>query len=158
MATKTSDAKVHALNATLTSSRALLGIVARSVASALEVVTLPQFRVLVLLSTQGPTRTGALAERLGVNPSTFSRSLDRIVAGGWVSRELNPGSRREVIVDLTDDGRRLVESVTLRRRREFRTVLSRLSPEEQEVVAHAFELFNTAAGEPGVEDLLTLGL
>lgn len=152
------SATTQATNSTLTASRALLGVVARSVASALEVVTLPQFRVLVLLSSQGPMRTGSLAERLGANPSTFSRSLDRIVAAGWVQRESNPDSRREVIIGLSDDGRRLVEAVTERRRREFRTILSRLSPNEQEAVVRAFDLFNAAAGEPTVEDLLTLGL
>lgn len=145
-------------DATLTTSRALLGVVARSVASALEVVTLPQFRVLVLLSSQGPLRTGVLADRLGVNASTFSRSLDRMVAGGWVQRVPNPDSRREVIIDLTDDGRRLATTVTERRRREYRAVLSRLSPADQDAIAHGFELFNAAAGEPTVEDLLTLGL
>ena len=147
-----------ATDATLTASRALLGVVARSVASALEVVTLPQFRVLVVLSSQGPLRTGTLAERLGVNPSTFSRSLDRMVASGWVHRVPNPDSRREVIIDLTDGGRRLVATVTKRRRDEFRAILAHLSPDDQETIRRAFELFNTAAGEPTAEDLLTLGL
>lgn len=146
------------VTATLTASRALLGIVARSVAGALEVTTLPQFRVLVLLSSHGPMRTGALAERLGINPSTFSRSLDRMVAAGLVLRESNPDSRREVIVDLADSGRHLVRSVTERRRREFGAILARLTPAERREVARAFELFNAAAGEPSVEDLLTLGL
>ena len=143
---------------TLTASRALLGIVARSVASALEVVTLPQFRVLVLLSVGGPTRVGTLAEQVGAVPSTFSRSVDRMVAGGWVERSLRESNRREIILDLTADGRRLVDSVTERRRREIRDVLKALSPEEQKSVASAFELFTAAAGEPTVADLLTLGL
>jgi DNA-binding MarR family transcriptional regulator len=103
-------------------------------------------------------RTGSLADRLGANPSTFSRSLDRMVAAGWVQREPNPESRREVIIGLTDDGRRLVHAVTERRRREFRDILERLSEEDQAAIAYAFGLFNTAAGESSVEDLLTLGL
>lgn len=152
------SANTEAIKATITASRALLGIVARTIAGALEVVTLPQFRVLVLLSSHGSMRTGSLADRLGANPSTFSRSLDKMVDGGWVRREPNPDSRREVIIGLTDEGRRLVESVTEQRRREMHRILSRLSPGEQATVVQAFELFNTAAGEPSVEDLLTLGL
>lgn len=142
----------------LTASRALLGIVARSVASALEVVTLPQFRVLVLLSTGGPTRVGTLAEQVGAVPSTFSRSVDRMVAGGWVERSLREGNRREIILDLTSDGRRLVDSVTERRRREIRAVLDTMDEADQKRVAQAFQLFTAAAGEPTVTDLLTLGL
>ncbi|WP_298229901.1 MarR family transcriptional regulator [Gryllotalpicola sp.] len=145
-------------DATLTASRALLGVVARSVASALEVVTLPQFRVLVLLSVDGPTRVGSIAERVGAVPSTFTRSVDRMVAGGWITRTENPANRREVLIELTDDGRRLVEAVTQRRRREIREVLRLLSDEDRAAVARAFTLFNAAAGEPTVEDLLTLGL
>ena len=152
------DAIPNATDATLTASRALLGVVARSVASALEVVTLPQFRVLVLLSANGPTRIGSLAERMEAVPSTFTRSVDRMVAGGWVARAENPDSRREVLIELTDDGRRLVEAVTERRRREIRDVLKLLSRDDRAVVARAFTLFNAAAGEPTVEDLLTLGL
>ncbi|MFC4245140.1 MarR family winged helix-turn-helix transcriptional regulator [Gryllotalpicola reticulitermitis] len=144
--------------ATLTASRALLGIVARSVAPALEVVSLPQFRVLVLLSAAGPTRVGQLAEKVGANPSTFSRSIDRMVAGGWVIRAENPDSRREVLLELTDDGRWLVESVTVRRRRALTTVLERMSPADRSALTSALSAFNTAAGETSIGDLLALGL
>lgn len=146
------------VDVTLTASRALLGIVARSVASALEVVTLPQFRVLVLLSRGGATRVGDLAEQIGAVPSTFSRSVDRMVAGGWVERSMREENRREILLDLTPDGRRLVDSVTERRRREIRSVLETMGDADQKAIARAFELFAAAAGEPTVLDLLTLGL
>lgn len=146
------------VEATLTASRALLGVVARSVAPALEVVSLPQFRVLVLLSTEVHTRVGALAEQMGINPSTFSRSVDRMVAGGWVVRSENPEDRREVLLELTDEGRRLVESVTNRRRDEIRTVLARMSPEGRRELTAGLRAFGLAAGETPVGDLLTLGL
>jgi len=152
------DTASAAADAALVASRAMLGVIARSVSSALDDVTLPQFRVLVLLSSGGPLRTGVLADRLGVNASTFSRSLDRMVAGGWVRRVPNPDSRREVIIDLTEAGRGLVATVSERRRHEYRNILSRLAPEERESIVHALDLFTTAAGEPSVDDLLTLGL
>ncbi|MBW4043283.1 MAG: MarR family transcriptional regulator, partial [Acidobacteria bacterium] len=44
----------HNVGAALRASRAMLGIVARSVAPALDKVSLPHFRVLVLLETGGP--------------------------------------------------------------------------------------------------------
>lgn len=150
--------KIDPAEATLTASRALLGIVARSVAPALEAVSLPQFRVLVLLSAEGPTRVGQLAERVGANPSTFSRSVDRMVAGGWVVRADNPDSRREVLLDLTDDGRWLVESVHTRRRREIGGVLEKMTAADRDALVTALGSFTVAAGEPGVGDLLTLGL
>lgn len=148
----------EASEATLTASRALLGIVARSVAPALEAVSLPQFRVLVLLSMLGPTRVGQLAEQIGVKPSTFSRSVDRMVAGGWVVRTDNPDSRREVLLELTDDGRWLAESVTIRRRREIEAVLEKMTPGDRDGLIAALTAFTAAAGEPGIGDLLPLGL
>ena len=148
----------HEADATLMSSRALLGVVARSLSDALEVVTLPQFRVLVIISSSGPLRMGALAARAHSLPSTFSRSIDRMVAGGWVLRRESPGSRREVLIELTVLGRQLVEHVTQRRRDEIAAILERLAPEDRVAVGAAFELFAQAAGEPPLEDLLTLGL
>lgn len=150
--------RIDPADAALTASRALLGIVARSVAPALEAVSLPQFRVLVLLSAQGPVRVGQLAEQVAVNPSTFSRSVDRMVAGGWVVRSGNPDSRREVLLELTDDGRWLVESVHTRRRREIAAVLEKMTAADREALAKALGAFTVAAGEPGIGDLLPLGL
>jgi DNA-binding MarR family transcriptional regulator len=149
---------MNAADATLLVSRALLGVVARSVSSALELVTLPQFRVLVVLSTTGQMRMGALAERLHANQSTFSRSMDRIVAGGWAERVTSPDSRREVLISLTESGQALVDEVTERRHTEISTILDRLTPVEQDSVRAALELFAIAAGEYSVEELLVLGI
>lgn len=148
----------EATEAALRASRALLGVVARSVADALDEVTLPQFRVLVVLAGSGGMRMGALAARVGAIPSTFSRTIDRMVDGGWVKRRDSPESRREVLVDLTPKGRRLVDRVTDKRRRQIASVLTTMTPEEQRRVIDAFELFSTASGEPTPEDLLVLGL
>ncbi|CAN5577814.1 MarR family transcriptional regulator [soil metagenome] len=144
--------------ATLTSSRALLGVIARSVAQALEMVTLPQFRVLVVLAGSGPLRMGALAERIGAIPSTFSRSIDRMEQAGWVRRENSPDSRREVLIHLTPHGENLVAHVTDRRRQEIEEILSQLKPDDRQAVGRAFALFAAAAGEPLPEDMIILGL
>jgi DNA-binding MarR family transcriptional regulator len=147
-----------AADATLLVSRALLGVVARSVSSALELVTLPQFRVLVVLSGAGPTRMGALAARFHTNQSTFSRSMEKIVTGGWVERTASPDNRREVLIALTPAGRELVDEVTRRRHEEITAILDRLTPSEQSSVKSALELFAIAAGEYSVDELLVLGI
>jgi len=101
---------------------------------------------------------GSLAERMSANSSTFSRSIDRMVAGGWVERSPSPGSRREVLISATQAGRALVDEVTERRRHAISEILSRMTPENQRAVLSALEVFSAAASEPAVEDLLTLGL
>jgi DNA-binding MarR family transcriptional regulator len=145
------------VDAVVVASRALLAIVARTIAPALEQVSLQQFRVLVVLVGAGPDRLGSLAARLDAVPSTFSRAIDRMEHGGWVTRRPSPDSRREVIVEVTERGRALVQAVTDARRRELAVVLERVEPSRRRALAAAFEEFAAAAGEPAVDDQLPFG-
>ncbi len=143
---------------TLLASRALLGVVARSIEPALEEVSLPQFRVLVLLTAHGPLRSGAVAERMGIHPSTFSRNADRLVAAGWVRRVEDPESRLSVLVEPTPRARELVARVTAARRERIVEILSAMAPQDRERLTQVLGAFAAAAGEPSVEELSTLGL
>lgn len=144
--------------ATLVASRSLFGFVAQSLAPALDELTMPQFRVLVVLAGAGPLRMGDLAERIGVHPSTLSRTVDRLVAGEWMERASVEESRREVHVKLSDRGRALVNDVTDRRRTQIVRVLTSLPDADRAAVRRGMELFAAAAGEAAPEDLLALGL
>jgi DNA-binding MarR family transcriptional regulator len=132
----------------LTASRALLAVVARSVAPILDQVTVPQFRVLVLLSNaDGPVRHGDLAAALDVHSTTFTRTIDRMVSGGWVERRPNPDSRRETLISATAAGVDLVREVTEARHREIRAILAALPARERAAVGAALAAFAEAAGE-----------
>jgi DNA-binding MarR family transcriptional regulator len=146
------------VDAVLEASRALVGVLARSFAEVLDQVTLVQFRVLVVLCSEGPLRSGALAERLGIHQSTFTRTADRLVSQGWVRRETSAESRREVLVDLTDSGRELVEDVMRRRAKDVERVLGDASQRDRARIRAGFEAFARAAGEPDAALLLTMGL
>lgn len=142
----------------LATSRALVGVAVRSLAPALEKMSLQQYRVLVLLAARGPLRSGVLAEELGIHASTLSRLVDRLVLGGWVERLESPSSRREVLVDIAPPGRDLVGQVTARRAREVRSVLRRVKPGDVDAVLNGLRLFADAAGEPDVGELARLGV
>lgn len=148
----------EAVDATLTASRALLGVVARSMTDVLHEVTITQFRILVVLTTTESLRIGALAARMSANVSTFSRTIDRMVTHGLVERATGVDSRREVLVGITEKGRALVDEVTDRRRSELSEILSRVPRAEQKAIAAALASFAVAAGEPHTADLLVLGL
>lgn len=141
----------------LAASRGLLGVVARSLTTALEHVTVPQFRLIVLVTTLGPTRAGDLAERLAVGPSTLTRNVDRLVAGGWVERRPGSANRREVLVAATDRGRALVDDVSARRRRELAEVLERVPEAERPTVVAAMRALRTAMDEPLPEEVSAFG-
>ena len=142
----------------MAASRALLAIVVRSMGRALEEVTLPQYRILVVLCARGPMRSGDLAEQLGVHQSTLTRTADRLVAGGWVRRETSSESRREVLVHLTRAGQALVAEVMKQRRQEIETVLQSTDERSRKAILRGFRAFASAAGEPEASDLLTVGM
>ena len=132
----------------LTASRLLVAVAARSLAAAQEAVTLPQFRLLVVLQTRGDLKLAAVAEQLAVNPSTALRMVERLEAAGMVTRAANPEVRREVIVALTDAGRRVVDDVTARRRAEIATIVAAMEPAERTNLVEALRAFAAAGGEP----------
>lgn len=71
-------------------------------------LSLPQYRVLGLLDG-GPAVAGALARRLAVRPPSVTGVVDGLVARGLVARTNDPEDRRLVSLDLTPEGRRLLE-------------------------------------------------
>jgi DNA-binding MarR family transcriptional regulator len=111
-------------------------------------VTLPQFRLLVVLSTHGPAKLVMLADRLGVNPSTATRMIDRLIAAGLADRQVNPDNRSETILRLTGEGHRLVDDVTARRHQEIASIVERIVPEQRSALIDALTAFTEAGGEP----------
>ncbi|MFJ3928726.1 MULTISPECIES: MarR family winged helix-turn-helix transcriptional regulator [unclassified Streptomyces] len=140
------DAVTHAV---LTASRLLVAVSARSLAAVEDRVTLPQFRLLVVLSAEGSAKLATLAERLGVNPSTAMRMVDRLITAGLADRRVNPDDRRETVLRLTEAGRLIVQDVTDRRRREIAGIVTRLSPGQRVALVDALAAFTEAGTQPG---------
>ena len=133
--------------AILLASRAMVGVAVRSLASSEEDVTLPQYRTLVVLSYGGPKRLADLAATLDVSPSTATRMCDRLVKKGLISRVRDEIDRREVNLDLTGSGRRLIEEVMERRRREVHTMLRSIPDDLRAQFVSSLALLAHAVGE-----------
>ncbi|GAA2486540.1 MarR family transcriptional regulator [Terrabacter carboxydivorans] len=136
------------VTALLTGSRVLVGVSARSLSEVEGTVTLSQFRTLVVLQAHGPTRLNQLATRLAVGPSTALRSVDRLIAAGFVARTENAQDRREVVIALTDAGRTLVTEVTERRRAAIRAIVEAMPASQRHTLVEALVAFSAAADEP----------
>jgi DNA-binding MarR family transcriptional regulator len=137
-------------SAVLTASRLLVAVSARSLAAVEDSVTLPQFRMLVILDGHGPVKLASLAELLAVNPSTALRMVERLLTAGLVDRQVNPEIRREISLQLTESGRRVVADVTSRRREEIARVVTRLEPAQRLALVEALAAFAEAGGEQPV--------
>ncbi len=142
-----STRRAELVDAAVGASRALVAITARSLARDAGDVTLPQYRLLVVLVTRGPQRLGDVADSLDVNPSTATRMGDRLHRKGLITRRGRDDDRRVVELVITDEGRQLVERVMEHRRAEITEIVDDLSPDELATVAQGLQLFAAAAGE-----------
>lgn len=137
--------------AVLTASRLLVAISARSLAAVEEHVTLPQFRMLVVLANAGEMKLTTLAEHLAVNPSTAMRMADRLTTAGLTRRQINPANRRETLLRLTAAGQHIVDDVTARRREEIAAIVSRMPADQRGGLITALRAFSEAGQEHATE-------
>lgn len=137
------------VEAVLSASRVLVAIAARSLADLDEAedVTLTQYRSLVVLASRGAQGMASLAEALGVTPPTASRLCDRLLRKGLVRRRTDRNDRRQVRVALTESGRRLVDVVMERRRREIADLLQAVPQDARRSVVAGLQQLAEAAGE-----------
>lgn len=68
-----------------------------------------QFIAIVALSEEDNQSVGALGEKLFLESNTLTPILKKLEALGYVSRRRDPTDERQVIVSLTEEGRRVRE-------------------------------------------------
>lgn len=136
------------VTAVLTASRVLVGVSARSLAEVEDTVTLTQFRTLVVLDNHDQINLNTLADLLSVTSSTAMRMINRLLTAGVVTRRDNPTNRREVLLGVTPEGRRLVRQVTDRRRTEIARIVADMPVARRDELAIAMRAFAEAAHEP----------
>jgi DNA-binding MarR family transcriptional regulator len=139
--------EVEVVDAVLQASRALVAVAARSLAAVQDDVTLPQYRVIVVLCARGPSMMRKLAEELGCSASTATRLCDRLVAKGLIERTRPEANRREVEVSAAPAGVALLEAVTQRRRAEIGRIVDEIPARQRAALVGALRTFGDAAGE-----------
>jgi DNA-binding MarR family transcriptional regulator len=132
----------------LAMARMMVSLTARSLAQLDVSVTLPQFRLLVVLATSGPRRAVDLATELAVQPSTTTRMCDRLVRKRLVGRHERPDDRRVAWVLLTPRGRELVAEVMKRRRDNIAELVAGVAIPEPKAFSAGLQALACAAGEP----------
>ncbi|MEV0375585.1 MarR family transcriptional regulator [Streptomyces sp. NPDC050636] len=99
--------------------------------------------VLSHLVRTGPLSPKELATREGVQPQSLTRQLAALEERGLITRRPHEHDRRQVIVEITEVGRQLVE--TDRQMRDqwlAKAMAKRLTPVEREVLAAANKLLD----------------
>ncbi len=84
----------------------------------------------ILCESQGGMSQARLADALDVRPQSLTEIISGLEESGLVERVQNPENRRELVVTVTDEGRRLGMEAERRLARDAENLLYGLAPEE----------------------------
>src|SRR5690242_20508366 len=105
-----------------------------------ESVTHGQFSILRTLDrADRALRQSELAAQLGIVPRSATSVVDDLEAAGLVARQPDPHDRRATLVDLTPNGRQILNTRREKRRDVMVSQLSRLTDTEQRTLAHLLQ-------------------
>jgi MarR family transcriptional regulator, organic hydroperoxide resistance regulator len=113
-------------------------------------LTRPQFFILHMLKVKGTCKVTALAEHMEVKPSAVTVMIDRLVNQGYVVRQHDPGDRRVVLMNLTEDGERVLQEFDRHSNEVFAKYAGRVEPEELEQMIRTLEKIS-GGGMPACE-------
>jgi DNA-binding MarR family transcriptional regulator len=100
-------------------------------------ITASQLSALASLHRLGPLTLGALAAVERVRPPTMTRIVGHLEAAGLVVRRPAPGDRRSAQVELSPDGRELLDRSRTRKDAYLAERLATLAPAEVAVLRQA---------------------
>ncbi len=109
-------------------------------------LTLTQISALAIIWREGPITAGELAVREQVRPPSITRVVDGLESAGVVIRKDNPADGRQVLVEITDEGVRRMESYVEAREAWLARQLAELSTKDRETLHRAAVILNDLAG------------
>jgi DNA-binding MarR family transcriptional regulator len=108
------------------------------------------YGIMCKLADEGPQRLGALATAFGLDPSTITRQVQALEEIKLAERTTDPTDRRASILDLTPNGREVLDKTRQHRRARMRAALSDWPQRDLDDFGRLLKEFNTS-----VDRLLT---
>jgi DNA-binding MarR family transcriptional regulator len=96
-----------------------------------------QLSALATIERDGPLTLGALAAVERVQPPTITAAVGRLEQRGLVARRTDPGDRRVARVEVTPQGRRLLDQSRSRKNAYLEGKLAALSSDERDTLERA---------------------
>jgi DNA-binding MarR family transcriptional regulator len=109
-------------------------------------LSITQLRNLIILSRRGPQPVGQLASALGVSEPSASQIVDRLAQRSLVRRDADPSDRRRIIVSITEEGERMLDSVRTSRSAVAESFLDKLDDESLRALSVGTRALADAAG------------
>ncbi len=88
--------------------------------------------LIALANANSPLSPHEISDRLVVTRATITGLLDSLERRGYVQRKPHPSDRRMLLVEITDEGRRVADEVRVPIHRAEKIWMEVLSPKEQE--------------------------
>lgn len=123
-----------------------LGILEKSDANCCG-VSLAQCHAIVEIGRKGTINLNDLAEILGVDKSTMSRTINNLVESGLAARALDDSDRRYVVIQLTESGQKFFENTETSMERYFEGVLERIPEGKRSQVLESLALLTDVVGD-----------
>lgn len=114
-----------------------------------EQVSMAQSQILSEIRRAGSPAMQQVAEKLGMDVTTFSRQAKSLEAKGLVTRRVSPGDRRVALLSLTDEGSRVLAKIDLYMTEQLARVFARMSAFERETILRSLGLLNEAVAQSG---------
>jgi DNA-binding MarR family transcriptional regulator len=109
-------------------------------------LTASQLAAMATLRRHGPLTAGELASHEKVSPPSMTRILGHLSDLGMVERRSSPADGRQVLVELSDEGRRLLAADQRRRDEWLSGRLQELSEQEREQLRAVVPILDRLAG------------
>lgn len=110
-------------------------------------VRLPEWRVIDALHAGRAITAIEISQWLHTDKAWVGRSVERLIAGGYVKRRPDPEHGRRQILSLTAKGERAYEAVATAARRRNDNLLQALTAEERDVLERALGKLQDRATE-----------
>jgi DNA-binding MarR family transcriptional regulator len=106
-------------------------------------ISMAQCHTMIGLSISGKTNISILADELGLDKSTLSRTIDGLVQQGLVLRNIKDDDRRFMAIELSDKGNKFNKFLNDKYNMIFKEALEDIPAESQAQLLEAMELFIT---------------
>ncbi len=105
-------------------------------------INIPQCHTIMEIGLADTLSVNTLAEKMGLDKSTVSRQVEKLVKGQLVERIASPEDRRKVNISLSPKGKEIYQLINTTMNEQFEKVFQKIAPKE---LSTFFKVFNILA-------------
>lgn len=103
-------------------------------------VTIAQCHAIVEVGRSSKISLIELADKLGLDKSTMSRTVNNLVETDLVKREVDPENRRYIIIQLTDEGEEVFKSIEDSMHKYYTNIFTSIPEQKRNQVLESLEI------------------